>query len=79
MYKRLTDIQTNHRDTGLGRGGSEGASVASTFVGRVGVHPSKETLSKTFPAHKGTPHMWTLGIQFTPFSAFFLHVGGRLS
>ena len=41
-HKTLIDIQTNHRDTGVGRGGSEGASVASTFVGRVDVHPSKK-------------------------------------
>ena len=78
VYKRLTDIQTNHKDTGLGRGGSEGAGVASTFVGRVDVCPSRKPRVKLFPHIKEPPYVDSMGIQFTPFSAFFLHVSFEL-
>ena len=70
VYKRLTDIQTNHKDTGLGRGGSEGAGVASTFVGRVDVCPSRKPRVKLFPHIKEPPICGLYGDSIHTFLCF---------
>lgn len=70
VCKTLIDIQTNHRDIGVGRGGSEGASVASTFVGRVDVHPSKKHWIKLFRHKNGNPICGLFGDSVHTFLCF---------
>lgn len=77
--QRETESQGRERERERPQGwGAEGASMASACAVRADLSTFPGETEYKILRHKRTSHMWTLGIQFTLFSTFFLTVSFEL-